>query len=70
MSFSSLGVGGDGEPDFGGAELGGGGWGQSGWPASPHYADLLPGWMENTPLPMTPTLAADAPAFTLAPQAP
>ncbi len=44
--------------------------GQSGWPASPHYADLLPAWMDNAPLAMTPTLAADAPAFTLAPRAP
>lgn len=44
------------DPSAGGFALAGG---QSGWPYSPHYADLLEPWMANELLPMTPPLAGE-----------
>lgn len=44
--------------------------GQSGWPGSPHYADLLRGWMDNDLLPMTPPLVDTAASFELMPTQP
>lgn len=52
------------DPAAGGFALAGG---QSGWPLSPHYADLLDAWMDNEMLPMTPPLGGDAPRLQLIP---